>query len=131
MALPPTRAASESGGAALAVVDYRSAAKISKPGGADGLLTVEFDPVDPGLIWLIQRITVLSSSTTQTRAMVYAGDPTGTNFVDGTSRGNLDVADELSPILLESCNRLTVQWTEASPGAQGIVRVQYQIVQRG
>ena len=130
MALPPTRTPTESG-AGLAVVDYRSAAKISDPADVDGLISVEFDPVAPGLIWLIQRITIMCTSTTSTRAMVYAGDPTPTNLVDGTDRGNLDVADELSPILLESCTPLTVQWTGASAGAQGVVRVQYQIVQRG
>jgi hypothetical protein len=62
--------------------------------------------------------------------MVYAGPPSQQNFVDGTESGNIDTADETSPILIESATALTIQWTGASMGAVGTARIQYQIVQR-
>jgi hypothetical protein len=92
---------------------------------------VEFDPVDSGSLWLVERITVLCDSSTDTQAVAYAGSPAARNFVDGTSRGNFDTADEASPILVDSNVVFTVQWTGASAGARGTARIQYQLVQRG
>lgn len=130
MALPPTRAAGDAG-AALSVVDYRSTSLTTDPAGPDGIMLATFDPVPPGNFWLLERITVSTTSTTGTRALVYAGAPSAGNFVDGTERGDLDTADEASPILIESSLSLLVIWTGASPGAVGTVRIQYQLVTRG
>ena len=118
-------------GAALQVVDYRSAYVTTTPAGADGTMTATFPYVPAGYIWLVQRITVLCTSSTSTRAMVYAGSPAAQNFLDGTDRGNIDTADESSPILLESSLSLIVVWTGASVGAVGTARIQYQLVTRG
>jgi len=131
MGLLPVTAAKAAGGASLTVVDYRAVNKLTKPAGANGLMSTIFDPVPPGCFWLVERITVSTTSSTTTRAMVYAGDPGAGNFVDGTEHGNLDTADESAPILLESSLSLNVLWTGASVGAQGTVRIQYQLVQRG
>jgi len=128
--LPPQRAATDggAGGSGLSVVDYRSGYLITPPG--TGTLTAEFEPVPSGCLWLLQRITVMCTSTTATQAIVYAGYPNPQNYVDATDRGNLDVADEAQPILIESNVPLVVQWTGASAGSQGTVRVQYQLVTR-
>lgn len=131
MPLPPTRVQSAAGGVSLSVIDYRTRYLTTAPAGASGTIGVTFDPVPPGYFWLLQRFTVLCTSSTKTRAMVYAGDPAAQNLLDGTEVGNLDIADEQSPILLDSNTALTVQWTGASAGAVGTVRVQYQLVQRG
>ena len=117
-------------GAGLVVVDYRREAKRTTPADGTGVMLVTFDPVPAGLLWLVQRVTVTTTSTTQTQAGVYAGDPTPANLVDGTNSGNLDVADQASPILVDSSVSLNVQWTGASAGAVGTVTVQYQLVQR-
>lgn len=133
MPLPPARAAasaSPSSGAGLTVVDYRKEALRSAPAPASGIITLTFDPVGPGVLWLVQRITVLCTSTTQTAAVVYAGAVDPSNMVDGTSSGNLDTADESSPVLVDSSISLTIQWTGASPGAIATARIQYQVVQR-
>jgi hypothetical protein len=116
-------------GAALVVVDYRTVAASSAP-AAGGSCSLTLEPVDAGYLWLVQRITVLCTSTTPTTAYVYEGDPAPGNFRDGTSRGNLDVADEASPILVDSTRYLTVVWQGASAGAVGTVTVQYQLVKR-
>jgi hypothetical protein len=122
--------AGTTGGATLTVVDFRTAAGTTAPADASGVITYEFPPVDAGYLWLVERITVMCPSTTPTQAIVYAGGVSPTNFVDGTDRGNLDTADESSPILVDSSVVLTCQWTGASLGARGTVRVQYQLVQR-
>lgn len=116
-------------GAALLVVDYRTVSA-STPAAAGGTCSVTLEPVPAGMFWLVERITVLCTSTTPTTAYVYEGDPAPGNFRDGTSRGNLDVADESSPILVDSTRYLTVEWTGASAGAVGTVTVQYQLVKR-
>jgi hypothetical protein len=130
MGLPPVRA-QVAGGSALSVVDYRSEYLTTLPAGNDGILTIDFEPVPPGLLWLLQRTAVSTTSTTPTRALLYAGAAVPQNFLDGTERGNLDVADNASPVLVESSTSLTVQWTGASPGAIGTIRIQYQLVSRG
>jgi hypothetical protein len=130
MALPPVYSSSGAAGAALTVLDYKSAA-LDSIAGADGVILVEFPPVDAGTLWLVERITVMCDSSTPTQAVAYAGSPAARNFVDGTSRGNFDTADQASPILIDSNVVLTLQWTGASAGARGTARVQYQLVRRG
>jgi hypothetical protein len=131
VALPPLSATSTTGGASLAVVDFRSDYLSAGPAESDyATLTATFDPVPAGYLWLVQRITVLTDSTTPTQATVYAGYPSPQNFVDGTERGNLDTADESSPILIDSSVSLAVVWTGASLGSTAHARIQYQLVQR-
>lgn len=130
MALPPVYSSSSSSGAALTVLDYKTASGTAVA-GADGSILVEFDPVDSGCLWLVERITVLCDSSTPTQAAAYAGSPAARNFVDGTAHGNFDTADEASPILVDSNVVFTLQWTGASAGARGTARIQYQLVQRG
>ena len=134
MPLPPLRTALATGpssaAAGLTVVDYRSPYLTSGPADAAGLMSVTFEPVPPGYLWLIQRATVSTTSTAATRAMMYAGAPSPQNFVDGTNSGNLDISDENAPIMLDSSTQLLIQWTGATPGATGTARIQYQLVQR-
>lgn len=133
--LPPTRAAADpaaaaAAGASLTVVDYRSQFARSAPADAAGIATVEFGPVPSGLLWLVQRMRVMTNSATASTLAVYAGPVDDSNMVDGTIVGNQDTADEASPILVDSNLMLTLQWTGATPGAIGTARIQHQVVQR-
>lgn len=130
MPIPPVARAVATG-ASLTVIDYRSLAQNTPPAGADGQLVTVFDAPPPGLLWLIGRMTIFTTSATGTTCGIYAGSPTPTNLVDGSNSGNLDVADESSPILLDSGAQLTVVWDGASAGAVGTCRIQYQLVRRG
>lgn len=130
MALVFTPAAGDGSAPLLTVLDYRTIAKSSAPASAAGVATVTFDPVPDGCLWLVERITVVCSSSAATKCMVYAGDPALSTFVDGTASGNFDTADEASPVLVDSNVSLTVQWTGATAGAVGTVRIQYQLVKR-
>jgi hypothetical protein len=126
----PVSVAAESG-AALQVVDYRTHSLRSETAPGGGVVTLTFPQVADGQLWRIERITVTSTSAVPTSAVVYAGDIDATNVVDGTGAGNLDIADELSPIVLDSTLALTIQWAGVSLGAVCTARIQYQIVQRG
>lgn len=118
-------------GAGLQVLDYRSESVTTAACvGAPWLLVAEFPPVDPGTFWLLERITVTTTATGPTRAMVYAGGISPINFLDGTERGNFDVADNASPILVDSNTALTIQWSGVELGAVATARIQYQIVAR-
>lgn len=128
--LPPQRPSGDGGGGGLAVVDYRSAFAQTGPADLSGVITAEFDPVPVGLLWLVQRVTVACSSSQPTAAGLYVGDPQPANLVDATQAGNLDTADESSPILVDSNVTLTCRWINADPGSVGVVRIQYQLVQR-
>lgn len=118
-------------GAALQVIDYRVSALTSRPVDATGIVTLTFPQVVDGQLWRVERITVTSTSLVPTSAVVYAGDVTTGNVVDGTDSGNLDISDELSPILVDSTLALTIQWSGVSLGKVCTARIQYQIVQRG
>jgi len=128
MALPPVRVQSATSG--LVIIDYRSAALTSEPAGADGLVSVWFEPVPSGLIWLLGRLSVSTDATLPTRCMVYAGTPSPSTFLDGTDGGNLDTADNATACLVESNSVLSVQWSGVDVGCRGTARVQYQVVSR-
>ena len=121
----------QTSGAALQVIDYRTSALRSQPAPASGVVTLTFAQVPDGQLWRVERITVTSTSSTNTTAVVYSGDLDTTNIVDGTASGNLDIADQLSPIVVDSTLSLTIAWSGVSVGALCTARIQYQIVQRG
>ena len=95
---------------------------------AGGIITATFLAPGPGYQWLIQRITVSCTSTTPTVATCYDSTVSPAYIVDTTPRGNLDIADENSPILIDTLRALVVQWTNVSAGASATVRIQYQLV---
>lgn len=113
----------------LVVVDYRR--KTTQSGAAaDGACTAALDQVPQGETWLVDRMVVQCTSSTETVARVYAGGVRDSAFVDGTIAGNLDVADESQPILVDSGDALVCVWSDASDGAVGTFSVQYRLVQR-
>lgn len=122
-------AAGAGDGVQLRTVDYRRAAQTSDP-AAGGLASVEFDGPETGLLWLIERITVHSSSTSATTCSVYAGQPAPANLADRSWSGNNDIADETSPILLESSQPLVLVWEGASAGARCTASIQYRVAVR-
>lgn len=128
MLLPQPLAATQ--GVSYTIVDRRVAVATTQPAPASGVAQGELPAVPDGYLWLVDRMTVMCDSAAPTQATVYAGAPSPLNFVDGTSRGNLDVADETSPILVETGESLTVLWSGCTPGAVGTIRVQYQLVTR-
>lgn len=94
---------------------------------ADGTAEVVFGPVPYGEVWLIQRITVQVTNAPGSAASVFVGPPIAANFVDGTIAGDLDVADELQPVVVPGGQILTVQWASAGVGNTATATIQYRI----
>lgn len=120
----------------LVVVDYLTRTKTTEPTvvgeeeGATGRCEATIEAVPPDQFWLVDRMTVTCTSSTETEARVYRGEERDANLVDGTVAGNLDIADEAQPILVEAGEELRCVWTGASDGAVGTFTVQVRVVER-
>lgn len=99
--------------------------------GAAGTMQATADVVEQGYLWLVERIVIGTTSTTDTACAVYVG-PQQTDIYrrDITDTGNDDVAEYGPPLLVSPGLALTLLWTGASLGAQGFASVQYQLVQK-
>lgn len=109
--------------------DRYSRTAISKA-AAGGTATATFPAVPAGRLWLVERIVVSCTSSSATSAALYVDQVDALHLVEGTSAGNFDIADENSPLVIESLSVLTVVWTGASNGAVGTCRVQVRELQR-
>jgi hypothetical protein len=113
------------------LADYGRASR-SADRDADGTITVEFDQVPDGELWLVDRIVVFCDSATLTRALVY--DDAGAeprSVRDGTQTGNFDVADNASPIQLEAGTQLVIVWSQSpDPGSTGTAFAQWSVLRR-
>jgi hypothetical protein len=121
-------------GASLLLVDYPPALERSATADASGVATVEFDPVDTGFLWRVERATsYLSDQNPPAGAtgLVYEGPSlVPLRIRDGSSSPRLDIADESSPITVQPSSQLVVQWTGLRPGTTASVSVQYQLWRR-
>lgn len=96
---------------------------------AGGRMQAVFDPVPSSQLWLVERIVVSSTSTAKTEARFYAGREEPVSLLDGTRSGNLDIADNSSPMQVTSSIALLVVWTGADDGSVGSVRIQGSVLQ--
>ncbi|MFD9242753.1 hypothetical protein ACFV0D_12635 [Streptomyces sp. NPDC059556] len=94
---------------------------------ADGTAEALFPQVDSGYLWLVDAMSVRSTSTEQTRCEVWAGP----RLMDGSDDGTFDFSDRNSPILVNSGEELRVRWTGATPGALCVFDGQYTYLRRG
>ncbi|KAB2809305.1 hypothetical protein F9L07_19895 [Pimelobacter simplex] len=109
--------------------EFRSDFLTTAP-AAGGLATAELRQVPQDERWLLDRVVVQCTSTTQTVAFLYLNETEDRGVLDGTRVGNFDVADQSQPILLEGGARLIVQWRGASNGAIGHARLQLRILKQ-
>lgn len=94
----------------------------------DGIAQVSFAPVEQDRAWLVWRVAVTTDSAATTEARVYIDRADVDRFVDGTSAGNLDVADMAAPIVVPGGGRLVVEWTNGTEAAQATANLQYEDV---
>jgi hypothetical protein len=100
------------------------------PADSNGVAVIAFDQVDPGYLWLITAMSVRAvdpNSTTKPRVSVMAGP----RLLDGSDKGQFDISDRSSPILVNSGEQLQVIWTGATPGGLYTFDGQYNLVRRG
>lgn len=89
---------------------------------ASGVAEIDFGAPAPGQAWEIERLVVSVAPTggPSTEARVYVGGTLGDDapgfLRDGTSRGNLDVGDQASPILAMAGENVRLRWTGGTPG---------------
>ncbi len=118
------------GAAGLYLADYGQRALSSQPAGATGSMVVQFPTVPDGEVWLVDRFVVSSTSTSATRARLYVDTADPSRLLDGSDAGNLDVADNSSPIQLLAGTALVIVWSGASLGAVGTARAQWSVMRR-
>jgi hypothetical protein len=128
------QAADYTRGAQLLLVDFPAPLEGSAKADAVGTATVQFDPVDPGYLWRVERMTTyLSDQAPPTGAvlLVYDG-PTllPIRIRDGSTVPAFDIADESSPITLQPSSQLTFQWTGLRANTTASVSVQYALYRR-
>jgi hypothetical protein len=121
-------------GANVLLVDFPIPLEESALADASGTATIEWDPIDTGFLWRIERMTtVLSDANPPAGAQftVYEGPSTlPVRAREGSSSPSFDIADESSPITLQPSSQLIAQWTGLTPGTKASVSVQYQLWRR-
>lgn len=125
----------EEGGGSLGfvVVDFRTQfrrAVEGDPGRPEvpaGQMEAVLEPQQGGLVLLVDRILVQTTSTTPTTASFYLGQVAAEALIEYTGSGDIDVADEVQPLFVPSGSSLICRWRGASAGAQGVVRYQFRV----
>ncbi len=93
---------------------------------AAGVADIVFGPPPSDGYWLIERIVVVTNSAAATEARMFTGDADDANLEDGTSTGNLDIADETQPIVVPGGSEFRIRWTGGTVGARAVGRIQYE-----
>ena len=115
--------------AGWALADYRTLRARTGP-AAGGIATVTLEQLAGDQMWLIDHAVVACTSSTPTEVRWYETTPADVGLLDGTARGNFDVADWPNGLQLIPSQSLVVQWTGASDGAVGTVTLQYRLMRR-
>lgn len=92
----------------------------------DGDAEIVFGPAPTTQGWLIMRIAIASTSVAASTCRVYKDAVADENLKDASENGNLDIADENSPIWIPPNSRLIVRWTGLTPNAVVAANIQYQ-----
>lgn len=109
---------------------YTRYTAVSKP-AAGGLCLAEFDQLEPEELWLIDHAVIHCTSSTASSLRLYEGDPAVARLLDGTDNGNFMVGDWPAGLLIEPSRRLVAQWSGASAGAVGTLRIQVRVLRKG
>lgn len=89
-----------------------------------GVATVRIGPTRAFEAWLVESVTVQSTSALDSELKEYLGDPAPSRLT-GTSRiGNLDSGVNPNPIILPNGEQLVYQWTGCTTGATCTVTLQ-------
>ncbi len=92
---------------------------------AAGIADAVFGPPPADGYWLVERIVVVTTSAAATEARMYSGDVDDANLEDGTSTGNLDIADETQAIVVPGGTVFRIRWTGGTINARAVGRIQY------
>ncbi len=114
----------------LVYLDLKSARAETEPADHSGAVTATFDEVEPGRLWVVNRLTV-SIDGDECSAYVYVGEATARGLVDWTPAGNLDISAGVGVYVIEAGRSLIVRWTDTvTAGAVGIASIDYHLATR-
>jgi hypothetical protein len=111
------------------LVDWRTESLRTDP-AAGGLATATADQLESDQLWLITRAVCFCTSAGQTSLRLYASTVSPGFLLDGSERGNFDVAEYPAGLQLHGGQQLVAQWSNAAAGSVGTVNVQYSLYQR-
>lgn len=90
-----------------------------------GVAEVTVTPDGAWASWTVTRITVITTSATDTEARVYRDAVSDGAFIEGTYSGNRDTSPWNPGLTLNPGQSLVVRWTGGTPGAVATVSVDY------
>lgn len=131
-----------SSAAGIMLVD-QPPAKVAQITATTTTPAVSFSGPNAPQLWYVDRITVKARAGIQnaafpassSQAFAYVGTDASSavddrNLADLTLVGNLDIADENAPILVDNGQVLVLAWTNATVGAIYTARIQYRLMSR-
>lgn len=111
----------------LVVIDHQSIA-LQSVADADGVATAQLEAVSQGLAYLVQRMSIKSTSVSVGTCSVYIGSSGSVgNRIDFSTKGNNDIADLAPPIFVPGGQALVLEWEGQVAEAICTARVQYQV----
>lgn len=123
--LPRQVAGSASG---WTLIDFVTLQARSDP-AAGGRAAIEFDQLDTNELLLVDHAVVFCDSAAPTSVRWYAGGEDPQRLLDGSDRGNFDVADWPAGLQLTATSLLVV-WSGATDGAIGALTAQARLLRR-
>lgn len=116
--------------AGWALRDYAEVTGQSGPATAAGVATLELTQLDGDEMWLVDHAVASCTSAAATELRWYASTVADRALLDGTGRGNFDVADWPAGLRISPSQSLIARWTGATPGAVGTLTLQLRVLRR-
>lgn len=111
------------------LADFNTIRQRTAP-AAGGIAMLDLGQLDGDEMWLVDHAVVACDSTTATEVRWYESSISDLALLDGSARGNFDVADWPVGLQIAPSQTLLVRWTGASDGARGILTVQCRVMRR-
>jgi hypothetical protein len=108
--------------ASWAFHDFLNLQPVTQP-AAGGRAEFGLPQLGPDDLWLLEHMVAYCDSTTPTRLRLYNGAADPLRLLDGTAKGNFDVAD-WTGLQLPPFGALVAVWSGASDGARGVLTIQ-------
>lgn len=88
---------------------------------ASGITSIELTPYRYGVIWIVKRMIVTTTSTSQTEVRTYKNSESPSSLVDNSAVGNSDSSE--TNITLRGSDRLLFVWSNGTVGSRATVNI--------
>ena len=113
-------------GASLGVTAYeRTSGDVDS--SAAGVAELRFGPPPANHMWLLESVIVHVANAPGSSCSVFVGAATTINLVAGTTKGDLDTADQSPAIYVPGGQSVIVRWADAGAGNTCTASIQYQV----